>query len=76
MKYAKFYQASAVDPSKLVEAVGDRSVIIFDGRLGVATRKAIASNVAKVRGYLAYQLCEGESFTRTTKRSEIYRVEP
>src|SRR5690606_16889127 len=35
MKYAQFYQASAVDPSKLVEAVGDRSVIIFDGRLGV-----------------------------------------
>ena len=73
MLYAQFYQKSAISDS-LVEACGDRSVIILDGRYSPQTNGEIAAREAAKRGYLAWSIHRGESFTRSTKVSGPYRV--
>lgn len=65
MIYAQFFQQSALNKGELIEASGDRSVIILDGRNDVLTHAAIANRTAKERGYQAYQIMRGESFTRS-----------
>ena len=74
MKFATFYQPSAIDKTKLVEACGDRSTIIIDGRLSSDTHHRIAKEEYINRGYLAYQLHIGESFTLVFCSGAVIRV--
>lgn len=74
MYFASFYQPSAIDPNQLIEACGDRAVIILDGREHAATHHQISAIECRKRGYKAYQLHKGESFTRVSKSSTLYRI--
>lgn len=64
MYYAQFWQKPAIS-EKLVEACGDRGVIILDGRQCMGVMKDLALYSCRKRGYLAYQLRKGETFTRS-----------
>lgn len=60
---------------ELVEALGDRGVVILDGRNSIETMK---DDAAKFNGYrrpvyAAYQIRRGESFTRCHDITPIIR---
>lgn len=74
MLYAQFYQVSALDQNKLIEASGDRSVIILDGRYRSETNGKIAADECKKRGYVAWRIFSGESFTRSRPVSQLWYV--
>ena len=74
MKFVTFYQPSAIDKTKLVEACADRSTIIIDGRLSSDNQHKIAKEECIKRGYLAYQRHIGESFTRVQWSGALIRV--
>lgn len=74
MYFATFYQPSAIEPAKLVEACGDRAVVILDGRQHASTHHAIAAQECRARGYRAYQLHTGATFTRVERSTGLYRV--
>jgi len=66
MIYVQYFQKSATS-EELVEACGDRAVVVLDGRQSTATQKvdAISLNGTRRPTYLAYQLFRGETFTRS-----------
>lgn len=73
MYYAQFFQRSAIDPEKIIEACGDRGVIILDGRESRNSHHAIAERECNKRGYVGWQLFKGETFTRSRPISECIR---
>jgi hypothetical protein len=64
MIYAQFYHKGMIT-GKLIEAVGDRGVIILDGRNSRSTHRVIAAEECIKRKYAGYSLHHGESFTRS-----------
>ncbi len=66
MMYVQFYQKSAIDEDKIIEACGDRSVIILDGRNTRFTHNSISEAECKKRGYIAWRLFSGDSFSRSS----------
>lgn len=68
MLFAQFLHKSAIGP-ELIEASGDRSVVILDGRYSNASNNDIARQECIKRGYLAYSIYKGESFTRCVRVS-------
>ena len=70
MLYAQFFHKSAVGP-ELVEACGDRAVIVLDARERSDTHDTIARQECAKRGYLAFQLNRGDTFTRSVPVSGI-----
>lgn len=74
MKYfAQFFHHSAIDKSKIIEACGDRSVIILDGRISENTMRAIAAEECRKRGYVAWQIHRG-NFRESKPISQIWYV--
>lgn len=73
MLYAQFYQKSAIS-DELVEACGDRSVVIIDGRLSNENIGKIAEECCQQRGYLAWAIFKGESFTRSNRISLLWYI--
>lgn len=73
MYYAQFFQKSAISDN-IIEACGDRSVIILDGRNSRKTMGEIAESECNKRNYLAWQIHSGESFTRSTPVSQVNYV--
>lgn len=74
MIYAQFYQR-AVWPegtNTIIEGTGDRSVVIIDGRLNPQTMGRIAAAECAKRGYVAWQIFRGDSFTRAQPVSQIW----
>lgn len=67
MKFIQFYQPSALDANETIEASGDRSVVIVDGRLSNRNIGLIAQDECRKRGYVAWSVFQGESFTRSTR---------
>lgn len=63
MYFAQFYQFGAVS-GKPIEACGDRSVIILDGRESRASHNGIALVECRARGYVGYSLHKGSGFNR------------
>ena len=74
MIYAQFYQRSAINPHDLIEACGDRSVVIYDGRLNRASIGRDAAAEAERRGYVAWRIFKGETFTRSAAISQLNYV--
>lgn len=74
MIYVQFYQHSAypVGSTELIEACGDRSVVILDGRLRPQAMGRIAAAECVKRGYLAWRVFKGESFTRSAPISQLW----
>jgi len=73
MYYVQFFQR-AVWPEgtkKIIEASGDRSVIILDGRESKNTMHGFAESECNKRGFIGWQLFKGESFTRSIPISEL-----
>ncbi len=54
------------------EAVGDRAVIILDGRNTRQNMLDISAHEMTKRGYKAFQLVSGDSFTRSIPISTLY----
>jgi len=73
MLYAQFLTKSAIS-DVLIEACGDRAVIILDGRYSTATNGEISAKECAKRGYLAWAIYQGATFTRSRKVSGPYRV--
>lgn len=73
MIYTQFYSKSAIS-NDLIESCGDRSVIILDGREKASSHHAISKSECIKRKYLAYALFRGDSFSRSTKLSDIIYV--
>ena len=75
MLFANFYNRSAIDKSKLVEACGDRSVIIYDARVNINSIIADAKSECIKRGFSAFALFKGERFTQCKQITEIIVLE-
>lgn len=77
MHFAAFYQnpvnygQSDLSP---IEATGDRSVIILDGRERAASHVTIARAECIKRGYVGFTLHMGETFTRSSMVRPLERV--
>ena len=67
MIYAQFYHYDL--SGKLAEPCGDRAVVIIDARLRTETIGKIAAEECKKRGYVAWAIFKGESFTRSRRLS-------
>ena len=74
MIYVQFYQKSAISDD-LIEACGDRAVVILDGRQSRKTHQTIAFEECTKRGYLAWALYQGEAFTRSYRIHPITKLE-
>ena len=72
MIYAQFYHYDL--SGDLVEACGDRSVVIIDARLRSATVGKIAEEECKRRVYIAWAIFWGESFTNSVRVSHIWHA--
>ena len=69
MIYAQFYTYNLA--GELDEAMGDRSVVIIDARLSKSTIGSIAEVECLKRGYIAWRVFRGESFTRSYSISQL-----
>lgn len=69
MKYIQFYGRSATNPNEIIEATGDRSVIIVDGRRSNDWVREIALYECRKRKYVAWGVFKGDTFTRSHKVS-------
>ena len=72
MIYAQFYNYGL--DGNLVEACGDRSVVIIDARLRMSTINEIAADECKKRGYIAWAIFKGGSFTNSVRVSHIWHA--
>lgn len=70
MMYVQFYARNL--KGELDEAVGDRSVIIVDGRMSSTNIGSIAEAECLKRGYEAWRVFSGESFTRSSPVSQLW----
>lgn len=73
MLFAQFYQKSAIGP-EIIEACGDRSVVICDARLRRETTIEDAKKECARRGYQAFAMFHGETFTRSTRITSIQKI--
>ena len=74
MVFAQFYNRGVITKTELFEACGDRSVVIYDGRLSKSTIRNDARRECIKRGYAGFAIFRGETFTRCSRISEIERV--
>ena len=72
MIYAQFYHYDTT--GKLAEACGDRAVVIIDARLRMATIGEIAAEECKKRGYDAWVIFRGQSFTNSVRVSNVWYI--
>ena len=73
MKYhAEFFAFNLA--GELSPAIGDRSVVILDGRITSQRMEDIAATECKKRGYVAYRINRGGSFTRCA-HGKLHRVD-
>ena len=72
MIYAQFYHYGL--SGNLVEACGDCSVVIIDARLKPRTIGEIAADECKKRGYVAWAIFKGESFTNSVRVSNVWYI--
>lgn len=76
MYYAQFFNTRTY-PTKtdeLLEACGDRAVVIFDGRMTLTSMIKEAERVCEQRKYAGWQMFKGETFTRSNAISKVYRT--
>jgi hypothetical protein len=64
MIFAQFFKQSAIDQNKIIEACGDRAVIVLDGRCSRAWMGQVAAIECKKRGFSHWQIMRGENFLR------------
>lgn len=67
MHYVQFFQNSVWGPDKgkPMEATGDRSVVILDGRESIGAQLIFSRAECAKRGYVGFQLFKGDAFSRS-----------
>lgn len=69
---------ASIDHSRLIDATGDRSVFILDGRNSQETMRTDALKQAQRmehwQKYPAFQLCKGTRLFQETKRGSVQRI--
>lgn len=81
MYYVQFYQPSAIDPEKIIEACGDRSVFILDGRNTGETMRADALRAARSPSrshYTHYEIRKSSrdnAFSPSRSLSPIFEID-
>lgn len=65
MLYVQFYQPNAMHQREVVQASGDRSVIVYDGRGKPGKWYADAREECIQRGYAGFRFFRGETFSRS-----------
>ena len=74
MKYfAQFFTRSAIDSNRIIEACGDRSVIILDGRCSKQWMGETASAECAKRGFVAWQIHKGD-FRDSKPISQVWYI--
>jgi hypothetical protein len=73
MYFAQFYHRGVVT-GELIEACGDRAVIVLDGRINYRRMGEVAEHECTRRGYVAWRVFKGEAFTRCTPVSPLHYV--
>lgn len=71
MLFAQFYQYGVISKDKLIEACGDRAVIVYDARVRRETTVDDAKKECARRGYSAFALFHGDTFTRSARVTSI-----
>ena len=66
MTYVQYFHKGVLSGED-IPACGDRAVVVLDGRQNLNTwkRDAVKFNGVRRPSYTAYQLMQGESFTRS-----------
>lgn len=59
MRHASFAEFYHLRDGRYVEGVGDRSVIILDGRMSLYNQKFIALQECRKRGYDGFRIARG-----------------
>ena len=85
MLYAQFYKNSTgyiegtIPPQfgtpALIEACGDRAVIVLDGRVSPKSNGEIAAKECEKRGYKAWAIFRGDTFTHSKRISGPWHVQ-
>lgn len=57
--FVQFYQKSATDNSKLIEALGDRSVIMLDGRFSIESHLVFCREECARRQFAGFSINRG-----------------
>lgn len=73
MYWTQFYQKGVIT-GETIEACGDRSVIILDGRNSRETMGKISAAECAKRGYIAWRVFKGDTFTRSAPVSQLWYV--
>lgn len=75
MRYIQYFEPSAMDNTKLIEACGDRAVLIIDGRYRISRciEEAIINNGHRRPKYDAFQIFEGASILRSKPVTDIIK---
>jgi len=75
MVYVQYYNKDL--SGKLAEALGDRAIVILDGRNNLKTMKrdAISFNGVRRPIYEAYQIRKGDSFSRSQPITGIIQLD-
>ena len=73
MRYIQYFETHN---NKLVEACGDRAIVIIDGRYRISRchEEAIEMNGFRRPKYDAYQIWEGESLLRSKPVTDIFKL--
>lgn len=84
--YAQFFKnstgyiAGTIPPQyseehvELIEALGDRGIIVLDGRMSLYNMKSIARIECEKRGFKAFQIIKGSSLLNTSPVTKIHVV--
>lgn len=73
MIYAQFYQRGVIT-NELIEACGDRAVVILDGRRSRQWMGETAAEECARRGYAAWRIFRGDSFLNAKPISQLWTV--
>lgn len=65
MRFVQFYGRSAVNPAEVIEACGDRAVIVLDARESFSRQLDYCESQCRLRGYVGFSVHAGESFSRS-----------
>lgn len=73
-RYSMYYADFFRDTKGLQKALGDRSVVILDGRVRLSTQVAAAKAHGLQYGFKSFQLCRGDTFNHGRGISPLIQV--
>ena len=74
MYFAEFYIKSAIS-EEIVEACGDRSILILDGRESFSKQREYCKDWCERYGFVGFSLHKGEYFSGNTCIAPFERVQ-